>query len=619
MAVGVGALAQVPTYIGRGSAVRRVAGFDATVINGSGGGGGDGVAIPDERILTNWSNAGVGGRYRWSRPDLILTNVTGLATEGSTNVAAAIQAIINAAPVNPATNLVIYFPPGIYCLSNSISVKSYVTLRGSRTNAAGTVTPYATNTVFRVQHSELQAIDYTGGLGFVPKLSIVSGATKGSTNLTFASAPTMEPNSMVFITQTNDLAGGVTSDGWESATVSPCNYCSIDGTDYIWSQGQAIEVLSVAGSSITFRPPLYFTATNNPSAYYAVPVGTVSGDNHIEYVGLENFHLSIAPGYVPVHGVSLDKTADSWIRGVRLSGAADKALFKSVRSTRFTFTNNVVVDNPGLGAASGGGVVLFPASFDYLVSDNVFDAVREPISITGPNSGVISYNYITNCPNVNSNFLVAAINFHGAYPFFVLVEGNVVTKIHADLIHGSAGWITLLRNLIFGRQPTTGGITNDSGQGAIWVDCTNWYFTVAANMLGYSGAASDVSSYTNEVFSPTVESDGDAFNNVLVNAKGPAWTIRYGYSGFLTNRGPDPVIRSTMLHVGTWSYYTNATLYATNATIQSSLYLAGDPAWFGILIFPPFGPERSGQNFTFASAALAIPAGYRWNNNGANP
>lgn len=577
-------------------------------------------AIPSERILTNWASAGVGGRYGWSRPEFIWTNVAGLATDGSTNVAVSLQAIINAAPVNPASNTVIYLKPGTYCLSNQLSLKSYVVLRGAVTNAAGAVTPYPTNATLRAQHSANSIVDYTGGLGFVSKLGISSGASAGSTNITFASAPSMEVSSLVFITQTNSLAGGVTSDGWESATVLPCNYCSIEGTDYIWSQGQAIEVLSIAGSSITFRPPLYYAMTNNPSAYYALAAGAVSGDNKLEYSGLEKLHVTAAPGYAPVHGLLMDKTADCWVRDVRLSGGADKALIKTVRSTRLTFTNNVVVDNPGSGSASGGGFVLFPGTFDSLIADNIFDACREPVSVNGPAAGnVIGYNYITNCPNVGSNFIVAGVSFHGAFPAGNLIEGNVVGKIHADIIHGTAGWNNIHGNLVFGRQPTTGGITNDSGQGAIWLDVTNWNFTITRNMLGYSGVTNDVSSWTNEVRSPTVESDGDAFNNVVVGAKGPAWVERYGYSGFITNRGWDQKVVDTLLRANNWSYYTNATLHSTSATVQASMYLTAKPAWFGSLTWPPFGPERAAQNFTFASGALAIPAGYRWNNNGANP
>lgn len=583
-------------------------------------------AIPQSRVLTNWANAGVGGRFGWSRPEFIWTNVANISTTGATNVAAAIQAIINAAPVNAASNLVIYFPPGTYSLSNELSMRGFVTLRGSKTNSAGVVTPYPTNTIFSAQHSANSVIDYTAGYSFQPKISILGGSiSAGATNLTFSSVPTgVEPNSIIYITQTNSLASGVTSDGWESATVAPCNYCSIETTDYIWSQAQAIEVLTVSnGTNITFRPPAYATLTNNASVYYN-PAWDFSpfvgiGYNNLAYGGLENLHVRITNGYAPVHGIQMDKTSDCWIRGVTLSGPADKALIKTIHTTRLTFTNNCVLNNPGVGAASGGGMVLFPGTMDSLFSDNIAVACREPISINGPAAGnVISYNYITNTPNVNSNFVVAGINFHGAFPFFNLIEGNYGYKFHADIIHGSAAWNAVVGNFITGRHPTTGGITNDSGQGAIWIDSTNWYFTVAGNILGYSGIGSDIANYTNEVRSPTVESDGDAFNNVVVGAKGPVWVERYGYSGFLTNRGWDQTIIDTLLRANNYSYYTNAMLHATNAVVPNSLYLNSAPAFFGSLNFPPYN-GRQAQNFTFASAAVAIPAGYRWNNNGANP
>lgn len=585
-----------------------------------------GYAIPSGRILTNWANAGVGGRYGWSRPLWVYTNVTGLATDGSTNVAASIQAIINGAPINPATNLVIDFPPGIYCLSNELSHRGFVTLRGSRTNASGTVTPYPTNTIFRAQHSANSVIDYTAGYAFQSKISVFGGLiTAGATNLTLSSAPSgLEAGSLVFLTQTNSLASGVTSDGWEASTVLPCNYCSIEGTDYIWSQAQALEILTISnGTNITFRPAVYASMTNLPSIYYApawdfAPFVGI-GYNKLEYAGLENIHIQIPAGYAPVHGIQMDKTADCWIRDVRISGSADKALIKTLHTTRLTFTNNVLIDNPGVGAASGGGFVAFPGTFDSLIFGNTIVACREPISINGPASGnVIAYNYLTNTPNVNSNFLVATISFHGAFPFFNLVEGNVCYKIHADLIHGSSGWNAIIGNLIFGRHPTTGGITNDSGQGAIWLDCTNWNFTIAGNLLGYASVSSDVSSFTNEVRSPTVESDGDAFNNVVVAAKGPGWVERYGYSGFITNLNWDQKIIDTLLRANNWSYYTNAMLHTTNAVAQNSLYLQAAPPSFGSLTFPPFNGRQS-QNFTFGSAALAIPAGYRWVNNGSNP
>jgi hypothetical protein len=74
------------------------------------------------------------------------------------------------------------------------------------------------------------------------------------------------------------------------------------------------------------------------------------------------------------------------------------------------------------------------------------------------------------------------------------------------------------------------------------------------------------------------------------------WKIGYNCCA-ATGNPVDPQVAQTLIRTGNWQCVTNTVQWDPNIAdhnIPDSLYLTIKPAWFGILSWPPFTPEKVG-------------------------
>jgi len=512
--------------------------------------------------------------------------------DGIADDRAAIQSAINACPAGQ----VVFIPAGTYRVSGLLAMKSYVTLRGAGPS----------QTTILADHSGGATIEFSGGFG-VTTVNIVSGYTAGSTSITLASPPQyLQTNDIIFLNQLNDGAL-VTPYGWESGSPSLCGYCSVNGENGDRSLAQGVTVTGVSGSTVQFDPPLYWTFSNSlaPRMDYNQNGGN---GNSGRWMGVEDLKLSRTDSASPNHVLSLYYASCCWVKNVEVHRGGGRGGIYTYRVLRCEFRDMFFNQADGAQAASGEGVIIFPSTSDCLVENNIFNEIRNPISLNGPSMGnVIAYNYITNLPNANQNILVSGITTHGAHPMFNLFEGNIVPKMHFDMIHGSASHNTVFRNFIRGRQEAINGVVNDSGMGCVWIDATNHFFNVVGNVLGYKGVNSDIANYLYDVESP---------NGAGFNGGGILYVWRFSYAGY-SRALVDPKAKSTLLRHGNYDFFTSATNWDSTISdpfLPASLYLTNKPAWFGNLAWPPFGPENANNGSYTLTRATTIPAGYRFVN-----
>jgi hypothetical protein len=570
--------------------------------------------IPEDRKTGYWTNSGVWGRgpngnlYGLPTNRTVFSNLDGITKDGSADVKAAIQSIINAASAaGSRSNIQVLFVTNdaLFRLDSVLDWKSFVEME--RASWVG-----RTNVRFRINHSGSDAFMFTEGLGAAtPKSVVTSTAVKGSSNIwvTASVASELTEGNTAFISHTNcNIAR--TSTGYENPAVpTTCNYCSVEGTSTNRSMAQGIVITSIQnGTNITFWPPLKATFTNNVQLYHYVK--NASERNCLEMAGLRGITIERATGVLPVHMMSVIKAKDVYFLDCVFYRNADRGIFYTTMVVRGQVYGCDFIDIFGGGSTSGEGFLGFPGTYDWKIEHNLFNGVRNPMSLNGPAMGnVFAYNLVTNMINVNSNVLVTDLSLHGAHPMFNLFEGNLVHKAHFDIIHGSASHNTLFRNILLGRQGPRGGIDNDAGMGCVWIDATNHYMNVVGNVLGYSGVTNDITSWQNEVMSPA----GDGFNG-----GGALYVERYSYAGY--SRGlVDPVVTNTVIEHMNFSYFTGQTNMDPNiaeTALEDSLYLLEPPEFD--TPFPPFGPDVVAQGEVFTlSTVTNLTAGWRlrWGTN----
>jgi hypothetical protein len=178
---------------------------------------------------------------------------------------------------------------------------------------------------------------------------------------------------------------------------------------------------------------------------------------------------------------------------------------------------------------------------------------------------VFSYNYATNFPYSQSNWLPECVMLHGGHNYFNLFEGNMAPSFWADLIHGNASYNVIHRNRFTGWEPGKTGSLSPAN-----LEDYQDYFSFVGNVLGTTGIQA-------------------SYGNI--------WNIA-------------STSLATIIRKGNYNYANNA-IPASEAlgsdTLVDSYYLPSKPSWFGDRPWPPFNPSSPA-----AAVATNLPAGYRY-------
>jgi hypothetical protein len=543
--------------------------------------------ILDPTRAIDWSTAGVpGGIPSGSWTQCGSTIQASTYGNGASDATSGIQAAINAC----ASNQFVLLSPGTFRINSQLILKSNMVLRGA--GAASTVlSMYGSNGTYS------GAIQFGSGNGPSPSTSnaITAGATQGSTSITISGGG-ISAGQLMLIGGTN--ASFMT----EAGTGGTCSWCN---TGFPGDAGQIVEVTNVAGSTVTFRPPLYFDYSSfTPKAYRFNAAARNAGLESLQVSGNNTGNNTM---------IGLNATAYCWVYRVE-TNFADNAHLQTYASIGNEYRDNFFHDgfNHGPGGTDG-QLNLASNTSSTLVINNIL--WRQHVSIMlewGAAGNVIAYNFMTgNYHQAQVSWMTSDVDFHGAHPFFNLFEGNIGDEFTPDDYWGSSSHTTIFRESITGSRqyvPPLNALGALQIGSAIWEDAGNTFGLDIQSLATYTNAVGVIvgSSHMQGNNPPGWKiSPASGFGNNVC--------IRFGYAGANDTVGPSPnnAYNTAFIHgvydcqAGTFTWDSGH----PNHTLPASFFLNAKPSWWGTVPWPPIGPDVTGGNIAGVNGhANAIPA-----------
>ena len=577
---------------------------------------------------------------------------------GATDVSAA----INAAIANASANTVVYLPAGYYSLSNTIVLKSLVTLRGSDPSNTF-IMPLTTNGLL------------TASAAISPPYptEIIAGSTKGSSNVTFVAD--MSAYYSVGDIMTINRANSQGSAPYD-LVFSSRQYERVD---------QQLVVLTAANAGhtvYTFWPPLVHDYTNTPYMSFVTYAKQGSGYTALSGIGVEN--LTFTASNTVTHYVcsavglaGLGTCVNSWVTNCVFDFSANYN-FTLGYAVSCYFGHNWVRRSQSGGSNHAG--LLLGEGTGLLIEDCIFSEYLTP-SLEF-NDGFTG-NAIFGCYFHSS---VPGPDCHNTHSRMNLWEANIIDRaIEFDGYFGSCSYHTLFRNAI--TDPWT----------PVYFKRWTTYMNLVGNVLGTNGVAytnfsHDIPEMAHNIVEEGRPDLGDQYYSgtnppvawncpgniylspggylpyipfVFTNDQGPTTTLtgNFSYVPDNTDNNLYPIVfqdnvdpylyhpndgtplfsvgsgtttsltvsrpvtvhsgytlyvagvraylqlqtldRWTHLIAGNFDYYNNAVTWGTN-TVQtipkSLLYTNGAPSWWGTNRWPAVDPQDSTTNVTMIPA-----------------
>ncbi|HLP79569.1 MAG TPA: fibronectin type III domain-containing protein [Acidobacteriota bacterium] len=535
---------------------------------------------------------------------------------------------------NCPANQVVQLLPGTFIVPNGIYIsKNNITLRGSGQD----------KTI--IDCRQYSCLTIRGGDGFYnrPSVSLVSGGSKGSTQITVSDATDFNVGTMAKIVIENDK---------ELPTMSVTGYPGV--------RSQNVVVTGKSGNTLTIHPPLM-------ADKYGTTSKVLSAVPPTSYVGIEDLTLDGRKGS-PQIGLGMHGTYGSWVKNVRIKGASNYVM--SVSDSMFCEIRHSYLDQGKVAGTNGAGL-LMGTTTGCLFEDNIVYKSFPLLEINfGSTGNVFAYNFMIG-NTVDTN--------HGPHNSYNLYEGNIADGFMSDGYFGGESEATFYRNWVVGRsfplafkrwsrnfnvvgnqigadgmmtglyalgQPYMGNAYFENyaskSAGIYWLD---WNPTTGA---GIRGILSDrMSDWQGKI---TVTSGDDRLQRYCSYAAGGLcmslgidWGTGQLFTGMSERQGNVITVSGTYndplpaegTEVGIWprsegfaerdmdvltttifkhNWYSGWNRYYNDVdeslkdgeTLVDSLYLTQKPDWFESLQWPPFGPDKPVQSFE------ALPAGYRY-------
>jgi hypothetical protein len=516
---------------------------------------------------------------------------------GSSDATSGIQTAINAC----GANQFVLLSPGTFRINSNLVLKSNMVLRGNAPGGANAtiISCFGSNG----QYSGcLQFGSGTGPNSGVTN-SITSGATQGSTSMVFSGSG-ISTGQLLKVTGTNPAYVTEAGDGGN------CNFCnntSPTGGD----MGQTVLVTNVSGSTVTFTPPLYFDYSGLSPLVMRY---SVTAQN----AGIENLQI-FANNTGNFSSIETGGALRVWIYRVEGNFADHdhvdfySSLQVEVRDCYFHdgFAHHSGTSDNELDLASNAS--------SALIINSIFWRLHVGIMLEwGAAGNVIAYNYLDNGYNDNvngnnPNYQVSGIDYHGAHPFFNLLEGNIVNQVTFDNYWGSSSHTTMFRNYIFG---ATLNVPPSNARGTLQTGSS--FYEDQGNSFGLDNGELEVynnivglivgNAHTTSQSRPGVKISPDATGTYQTRA-----CIRFGYENNNNGIGlhpPNTAYTTAFIH---GMYDCNAGTFTwdsghTDHTLPASFFLAAKPAWWGTVPWPAIGPDITGGGgiggFTYNTPAV---------------
>ena len=362
---------------------------------------------------SNWHEAGFRGTYPVYTQTLNIMNYGG-SISGAENNSALSSAI---AALNGAPG-VVFFPAGVYSFTGQVNVNRDSILFVGEGHTA-------TRWEFEMAGTLNHCVNISGSTFSGDSSSVKKDAGRGTNTVEVQSAAAFKTGDWVYL-QCNDSAFMASSWAYRSL-------------------GQILRITAVNGNTISFHSPFRFN--------YVLPLKPVI-TRIVPRQGIGVECLAISRKDATSFQTSLlafDKAVQCWVKGVE----GDSTNYAHVELNRCA---NISIYNSWFHHAFGygGGGQAYGIVFQYSASEcraenNVFEHLRHSLLFqAGANGNVAAYNYSFDPFWQQSFFPVNSagdVVFHGNYPFFNLVEGNVNQNTVIDNSHGQNGpFNTFFRN-----------------------------------------------------------------------------------------------------------------------------------------------------------------------------
>ena len=542
------------------------------------------ILSPDRAM--DWSDAGVGQIPARTK---LCANLTADATVD----------VINRALASCKEGETVYLASGTYQISGTIHIPSNVTLRG-----AG-----ADRTILNTTGQGEAAIQMgSGGPSWRPQLNpLIGGSEAGSTEIQLESTADIVKGEYLAVGERNN-PDYVTSDGSEGR----CVWCDAGWSatgDY--ARGQVVKVIGIQGDRVSIIPGLYGGYTNHP---VVVPFRAAAIESGVEDLQV----YANDTGYGTAFGMYACEYC--WIKGVEdnyTDGDHVQIYWGFHDEVRDSYFSNAYRHGPG---QHDSDIVLAEKTSCSLVENNIIERTHVSIMLEwGAAGNVIAYNFTTGEFDAGANnVVIGGIDYHGAHPQYNLLEGNVVTALYFDSIHGSSSDTTAFRNWVIGTNhicaPLQGrgpvqclgpnGHYGFQAARAIQVSYLSSHNNFVANVVGSYQMQSLVKLYSphntlNQVTSVIYPSERSYDDTAY------GWTFGYGEAGdggvvhpcklsnILCHSPGDS--KSNYL-AGNYNNIDRSISWANGKKIvvPPSFCLSEKPRWWGSLPFPATGPDVTG-------------------------
>lgn len=488
---------------------------------------------------------------------------------------------INSALINCPAGQMVRLSNGTFTVDSQITIsRSNVRLQGP------------TNAILLVTASSGRVISVgAGDLPFTQSTSWTGGYTKGTTNITVASAAAMSVGRLITLSQQSADPGVVSNNGDEG----PCIDCTGAVQNITNAMQHTTIITAINGTTITIGVPL--ASTNWDAA--RSPICHIQSQATRTNIVLDGFQIANASA-VGNFNIRFGNAYDFLIQNIFSTNAGNRH-FTTLHCGRFEVINNVF-----MGTGNGGIESYGPAPYNatgFVIENNILYDVIGSFKPTCCGYGVFAYNYSVNINYLPSaNWLQATIGTHGTHNWGLLIEGNIAPSLRLDNIHGSASHIVVFRNRFPGYE--TDARTDNAM--AVALQASNKFCVVAGNILGKTNwhtvdrnvfpTAMNSSTkvveeygYTNVSYS-TTQGDADTFNTAIVTHNQISQTLNGGTNGGV--------------------YWRNG--YDGSLVLEKSYLYDTKPPWWGCSNWPSIGPDV--LSLCTNDTIVFNPAKYRWNN-----
>jgi hypothetical protein len=457
---------------------------------------------------------------------------------------------------------------------------------------------------------------YNGSSPVLPggssQCSWTAGYAQGTTTITLSSCGGPPPlHQTIILDQANDTGDtngvficdtNIANCGYEGSTGGNNDGRFISGVTH--SQQQVTYVTGVSGSgsgpyTVTISPGVYFTnirSGQSPGAWWP---------GFVQHDGLEN--MTIDGSNLSDSTMGMYDCYQCWVKNVRSINAGRNHI------ELYQSADDVIRDSyfyQSQSHYSESYVVEAEESSGFLVENNIFQQVTNPLMFGGGSGAVVDYNFSIDDIYTGANSWGAgSYSAHNAGNDMNLWEGNNLYGIWADDAWGASHQDTYFRNMLIGWQI---GVSNATFP--IVLRAYDRAFNFVGNILGQPGYHNQYQAYA----SSTSGGSGASEENTSVYSLGWAGTGAVCSSGAVTTC--DPLVYSTLMRWGNWDVVNGTTQWnSTEAspgavsyvnanftssyfsslahTLPNSLYYSSQPSWWpSSVAWPPIGPGVTSGN-----------------------